>query len=272
MERTTFSKWAATILTTITLAETSNSFATVVSLTSISDAFVAAGSADPNSGNPEKNYGGAGALQISASGSTKGEMQSLMKFDLASAKLAFDAAYGTGNWTVESITLQLGTNFGTQGSQPNNPIFNAINAGLFSIDWLANDNWIEGTGNPASPTTDGITFSGLASLMSLDDETLGIFGYTPVGNTTIPTIVPATYGLSLEPGILSDIADGEAVSFRAYAGNAGVSFLFNSRSFGTAANRPTLIVSAIPEPSSVALTGLAAVTLINRRRRHAQTS
>jgi len=29
-----------------------------------------------------------------------------------------------------------------------NAIFNTIQGGLFGFDWLANDNWGEGTGNP----------------------------------------------------------------------------------------------------------------------------
>jgi hypothetical protein len=264
-----------TLLLTVCTALLLQSFAAAatVSLNPIADAFLTGGSADPGAGSPTNNYGAAGALQVSAAGSTKGGIQSLLKFDLASAKTSFDAIFGAGNWLVDSITLQLGTNFGTQGAQPNNPIFNSINAGLFKIDWLANDGWLEGTGTPALPTTDGVTFSSLASLLSASDKTLGTFTHAPVGNTNPPTVPAATYSLSLDGTFLADIAAGNNVSFRTYAGDAGVSYLFNSRSFGTAANRPTLIVSAsVPEPcTSALLTGAAALWLA-RRRRHARVA
>jgi hypothetical protein len=248
---------------------TASAHAAIVSIIPIADAFLTGGSADPGAGSPTGNYGGAGALQISAAGSTKGEIQSLLKYDLAAAKATFDSTFGAGNWLVSSVTLQLGTNFGTQGAQPNNAIFNTINVGLFKIDWLANDNWLEGTGTPAGPTTDGVSFSSLALLISAADRTLGTFTYTPVGNTNPPTVQPATYALSLDASFLADVSAGNNVSLRAYAGDVGVSYLFNSRSFGTTANRPTLIVNAdaVPEPgTSALLTGAVAVLLARRPR------
>ena len=254
-----------------------------ISLNPIADAFVTSGSADPNAGSPSENYGAAGTLQVSAPGSKEGEMQSLMKFDFSTAKTLFDGTYGAGNWAVASIILQLGTNFGTQGQQPNNAIFNKINAGLFKIDFLARNNWTEGTGTPANPTTNGVTFSGpsdsLSTLESNADETLGTFTYTPVGNTgTVQPLTPppASYSLSLDPTLaasfLADVSSGSDVSLRAYAGDTGVSYLFNSREFGTATNRPTLVVTAAPEPGSAALLGSAALIWFARRRCHARAA
>jgi hypothetical protein len=263
----TISAWLRTIF--LALGLTGAASAATVTLTPMADAFVTAGSADPNAGSPNANYGAAGALQVSGSGSTEGEMQSLLQFNLASAKASFDSTFGVGNWSVDSITLQLGTNFGTQGVQPNNPIFNRINGGIFKIDWLANDNWSEGSGNPGAPTTDGVTFSALASLIGAGDETLGAFTYTPVGNTNSPSVPPASYALSLEAGFLADITGGNLVSLRAYAGDAGVSYLFNSRSFPTTANRPTLVIDAVPEPSASVILGFAVLAGFVWRRRYA---
>lgn len=253
--------------------------AAIVSLTSIHDAFVSGGSTDPSAGDPDANYGAAGALQVSASGSIKGEMQSLLKFDVAGVKAAFDSEFGAGNWLIQSITLQLGTNFGAQGAQPNNPIFNSINGGAFAIDWLANDNWGEGTGTPAAPfipsnpPVDGVTFASLGLLTSAADRSLGIFTYSPVGNTNPPDVPPATYTLSLDANFLADIVAENHVSFRVHAADAGVSYLFNSRSFGTAINRPMLIINAVPEPGTgVVATTLGIILYSTRRRRHAGTT
>lgn len=253
--------------------------AVTLSINPSADAFMTGGSADVNAGSPSLNYGGAGALMVSAPGSQKGEIQSLLKFNLAPVKTTLDGMFGTGNWLVDTITLQLGTNFGTQGAQPNNPIFNQINGGLFSIEWLANDNWGEGSGTPGSPFTplnppvDGVTFATLAGLASGTDRALGTFLYTPVGNTNPPTIPPATYSLGLDASFLADLSAGNDVSLRAFAADAGVNYLFNSRSFGTASSRPTLVVSAsaAPEPATSALLAGAALPGLCGRRRHART-
>jgi uncharacterized protein (TIGR03382 family) len=257
--------WLQTLLAAFIFAAPAS--AATFSLTPTADAFLTGGSNDPNAGSQTANYGGAGALQVSAAGSTKGEIQSLLKFDLSAAKASFDATFGAGNWTVNSITLQLGTNFGVQGTQPNNPIFNSINGGLFKIDWMANDSWVEGTGTPASPTTNGVTFSDLAGLIGASDETLGTFTYTPVGNTNPPTVPEASYALSLAPSFLADVTGGSIVSLRAYAGDAGVSYLFNSRSFS--GNQPTLVIDAVPEPGAGTLLAMGTLAWLVRRRRYA---
>lgn len=46
---------------------------------------------------------------------------------------------------------------------------------------------------------------------------------------------------------------GNLVSFLALPADAGVSALFDSRSFGTAGLRPVLTVIAVPEPGASAL-------------------
>ena len=54
---------------------------------------------------------------------------------------------------------------------------------------------------------------------------------------------------------------GNLVSFRLFAADGAVSYLFDSRSFGTAALRPVLSVVAMPEPGAFPLLAVGAVLL-----------
>ena len=258
-------------IVTLTLGILSSSLSgAIVSVPASADTFVTAGSASSDSGSPTANYGATGALQVSASGSAKGEMQSLLRFNLAGLKTTFDTEFGVNGWEIQSITLQLGTNDGTDGTQPNSLIFNAINAGAFRVDWLSNDGWVEGTGKPSAPTTNGLTFAALPGFRSANDEALGTFNYQPVGDTNPPTVPAATYALSLGAGIIDDAEDGAPASLLLSAADEEVSYLFNSRTFSAVANRPLLIIEAvaIPEPSAaILLVGSLAVAA--RRRRSA---
>ena len=118
------------------------------------DAFVTTG---PSGNLSTSNYGGAGALSVAASGLSKGEFQSVLQFDLASARASFDTQLGAGQWHIQSISLSL-----TATSPGANLIFNSSAAGQFGISWMQNDSWTEGTGTPASLGATGVTFSSLA--------------------------------------------------------------------------------------------------------------
>ncbi len=219
------------------------------------DAFVNSGNS--NGGAADKNYGGAGALVVSATGSAKGEFQSFLKFDGSAIKTSLDTTYGAGLWTIQSITLQL------TAAAANNAIFDTPVAGNFNLLWMAIDTFTEGTGTPAAPTTDGITFNDIATYSSVNDQSLGTFSYA--GGTS----GAATCTLTLSSGLLADISNGTAIGFHLSAADATVSYLFNSRSIGTAASRPTLTVTAVPEPGSIAFIGLglAGLGVFHHRRR-----
>jgi hypothetical protein len=215
-------------------------------LNPVADAFVSAT-------NPSNNYGGAGALSVAASGLSTGEFQSLMRFDTSAAKSSFDAAYGSGNWTVQSITLKL------SATSPNNAIFNNSAAGQFSASWMQNDSWVEGTGTPAAPTTSGITFATLPGFLSGSDAGLGTFSFNGATSGSV------TYTLGAPAGLLGDITGGSQASLRLFAADNSVSYLFNSRTFGQTALRPELDITAVPEPGGFAL--LMAGSVLSSRRR-----
>ena len=182
--------------------------------TDYADAFLATGS--PN--NPEGadltglNFGGAGTLVVAPAASVKGEFQSVIEFNLSNAVALFNTNYGAGNWTITNISLELTSNYGTSNVQPNNAIFPVISGGNFVIEWLSNDGWVEGTGTPNLPTTDGVTYDSLPDLLSGAHEILCTNTYSPPGNN-----VPVTYTLPLDTNLVADVSGGGDVTFLFYA-------------------------------------------------------
>jgi hypothetical protein len=206
------------------------------------DAFVTTGS-----GNSlvNSNYGGAGALGVAAPGLAQGEFQSVMLFNLAGAMSSFNSQFGAGQWTVQSVTLRV------NATPANNAIFNALNAGQFGISLMQNNSWTEGSGTPAAPGATGVTFSSLQPLINgAVDQNLGTFSYSGASSGA------NTYTLNLTSSLVADILAGGAASFRFYAADSGISYLFNSRS-GPAANMPLLTITAAPEPGVAALSATA---------------
>lgn len=240
---------AATALLLLALPLRAATFA----LNPSADAFVATGPTANLSGN---NYGGAGALSVAAPGLANGEFQSVMRFDLSGARNSFDTQFGAGQWSIQGITLQL------TATAPNNAIFNPSAAGQFGIIWMRNDSWTEGTGTPAAPTTSGVTFSSLASFTGAGDEPLGTFSFG--GGTSGNN----TYNLALTSGFNTDATAGNLVSFRLAAADAAVSYLFDSRSFGSTSLRPLLTITAVPEPGAVPLLVAGAGLLLAACRRN----
>ncbi len=230
----------------------SSAFSAVVVLTPptpVADALVM-------SNNPTTNYGGLGALSVAASGLAKGEFQTVMRFDGSAVKAASDAAYGIGQWTVQSVTLKL-----TSASPGNNALFNSSSAGQFYLDWMAEDSWVEGDTKSETPST-SITFDSLATLRSASDQLLGTFSYG--GATSGAT----TYTLGLGSSFVADLLGGNQVSFRLYAADTNVSYLFNSRNNNTTENRPVLTVTTVPEPAMLSMLGAMGLWLLRRGRMH----
>jgi len=210
--------------------------------TTSADAFLATGSPDNPAGTnlTDLNFGGAGTLAVSPASADKGEFQSVVRFDVSGAAGLFNAAYGTNQWSVGGILLQLTSNYGTQGQQPNNRIFNVINGGQFVIEWLSNTNWIEGTGNPSLPTMDGVTYDSLPDLLAGPHEILCTNTYVPPG-----TNVPVIYTLPLDTNLLAAVNGGGSISLLFYAGDNQVGYLFNSHEYGRG-NEPLIEVTANP--------------------------
>jgi hypothetical protein len=246
---TTSWKWMLAGLTTGVLHPfiAAPTLAATFSTNSFSDAFVTTGPSGNLSGN---NYGAAGALGVSAPGLPKGEFQSVLQFDLAGARNSFDNQFGAGQWSVQSVSLQL------TATPPNNGIFNTTSAGQFQIYWMQNNSWTEGTGTPNAPTTTGITFTSLQNtFIGPGDESLGTFSFNGATNGA------ANYTLSLTNGFTAGLLAGNDISLRLVAADSSVSYLFDSRNFGTAGSRPLFTVDAEPEPGAMALSSLGMALL-----------
>ncbi|HYA79112.1 MAG TPA: hypothetical protein VED19_01225 [Candidatus Nitrosopolaris sp.] len=208
--------------------------------TTSADAFLSAA-------NPTLNFGGAGTLAIAPASSPKGEFDSVIMFNTASAVSQFNTTYGAGNWTITGLELSLASNFGTQGAVPNNGLLNTVSGGSFGIDWLANDSWVEGTGGGNGAANGAVSFNSIASLLSPGYDPLGTYTYTPPGNN-----VYANYSLPLDANLVSGAAAGGDVSLYFYAADNQIGYLFNSKEF--ASNHPELTVTATPVPEPVTAT------------------
>ena len=221
------------------------------------DSFVTTG---PTNNLTADNYGGAGALAVSAS-LTNGTFDSLLRFDLSSAASSLNTTYGVGGWNINSVSLQLTT------STVNNAIFNASQTGMFDVGLISSNSWTEGTGNPNTPSLTGVNWSNMSSLLS-GAQSLGAFNVTNVGDG-----VTASYSLSSNSTLLNDVFTGGQASFALTAdpSDSTMSALFNSRNFGTASRRPALIItaSATPEPGRAMLFLIGAACTLGRRRKRA---
>lgn len=212
---------------------------------------------------PTTNYGAAGGLAVSgaaavnAAGQARGRVQSILRFEAGAAVTAFDAAYGSGNWTITSVSLEV-----TEIAMPNNPIF-AVGAGDFAISWTSGDLWSEGPGSPQAPTIgvgDEVTWNSLTALIGGSTVVpLGSFSRLGVdGARTLP-LTPAAE-------LLADIGAGSDVSLLGTSLTDSLGFTFNSRTGAGPAAAPKLVIRAVPEPCTAALLALG-MSLLRQSRK-----
>jgi hypothetical protein len=202
---------------------------------------------------PTLNYGGAGALSVSGtnstsplSGATNGAFDTFISFNTGAMVTSFNSTFGPNNWVITSATLNL-----TETAPQGNAIFNS-GSGMFEVRWIANDTWVEGSGTPMTPTTNGITYNEEPSYLNSNTDTnLGAFDFlTANTNMSCPLALPASFVANMQAG-------GEVGLFMT-AIDPGIGFVFYSRSFnGNPTVLPQLIVSATAQPgiSAISLSG-----------------
>jgi hypothetical protein len=199
---------------------------------------------------PSSNYGSSGANSISGASATSGTnangaFDTFIRFNTFSMVTNFNALFGSNSWAITSAAVQV-----FEQGAPANALFNR-GKGSFEIRWIANDGWIEGTGNPGAPASSGIVYTNEPTLLnSSTDISLGI--YTNAGVDGF-----LTFSLPLPTSFISDMQGGGEVGLFMTAADPVIGFTFVSRSFTPATSRPILIVSATPRPAvaAVSITG-----------------
>jgi hypothetical protein len=209
-----------------------------VSVTPSADTFVRAAA-------PTFNYGGAGAIAVAgasatnSAGQTNGAFDSFIRFPCSNLVAIVDAAIGSHSWVVTRASLHL-----TEMAAPPLATFNR-GVGAFEVRWVADDNWIEGTGVPVQPTTDGLKYQDLPFILNpATDVSLGHFTNSGLDGPLSFELVPAT-------AFANDARGGGDVTLCLTAVSPRIGFTIDSRSFTISNNWPALEITALAAPNGV---------------------
>jgi len=143
---------------------------------------------------------------------------------------------GEKDWIITSTEMFL-----TEMAAPDNAIFNR-GVGVFEIRWIVSDEWVEGTGKPNMPTSDGLTWQDLQTIVNSNlDVSLGLF--TNSGSNR-----QISFGLILQESFVADIRHGGEAGLYLTARSNEVGFTFNSRNFGNTNSQPLLMITAMANP------------------------
>jgi hypothetical protein len=206
---------------------------TIVSVRPDADSFV-------RSQAPASNYGGGGALSVSGaaavngSGQQNGAFDTLLRFPMGDAVATLDAALGQ-DWIITGARLVV-----TEMAIPDNEIFNR-GVGEFEIFWIGSDNWIEGTGKPNAPTSDGVAWQDVLGILNSNMNSLGVL-------TNTGADAQVSFSLNLADRFIADLRSGEEVSLYLTAVGPDIGFTFNSRNFGNTNAQPVLELAAMANP------------------------
>ena len=140
---------------------------------------------------------------------------------------AFDAQFGADNWAITSVSLSLSTNYAAAGVQPNNPDFNTIAAGYFTLNVLG-----------SNPDITTLTWNLLQTDLGVTTVSpVGTF-YWPATQSLLSQYVP--YQLNLTTELINAITSG-TVTVLGLPADSNVGYLFNTNTKGTP---PYLMITA----------------------------
>jgi hypothetical protein len=113
------------------------------------------------------------------------------------------------------------------------------------IRWVSSDGWLEGTGKPNAPTTDGVAWQDLSLILNSNvDESLGIFTNSG-GNGQV------AHNLALSERFIADMHEDTELSLYLTARSPDIGFTFNSRNFGNTNAQPILVITATANPRPI---------------------
>jgi hypothetical protein len=235
LNQRSLSKQLATVacLAVLLLTRTISPAQTIeIVLAPAADAFV-------RSSAPTNNYGAAGALAVSGSaavnalGRQNGLFDTLIRFSTSALAGSLDAALGTNAWQITGATLRL-----TEVGAPVNAIFNR-GVGTFEVRWVAASTWLEGSGNPNAPATNGITYQNIPSI--LGPGAVAVLGQFTNGGSDGALSLP----LALADPFLGNLLSGVDLNLYLSAASDAVGFTCNSRENPAPGSRPSLAISAV---------------------------
>jgi hypothetical protein len=150
--------------------------------------------------------------------------------------VSLNGSFGSNRWMVTGATLVV-----TEVGTPNNGIFNR-GVGRFEIRCIGSDGWVEGTGRPIAPTTDGVAYQDLSSILNPAAD-LSVGWFTNSGRDG-----PVSFPLALVGGLVANDLAGADLNLYLTAASESVGFTFNSRDFTGTNSWPSLTITAVAKP------------------------
>lgn len=198
---------------------------------------------------PDKTLFGSQALQVNRP-SLIGEEQSIMLFGFGGTGLA--------SADVSSALLYIRQDFSFPTGTPNT--WNIVGLSSGNSDWdNSSMTWNDINGASAGDWTGGTL---LGSLNGVNYGTFQDLGTSTDGNLSIDLTAAMKAYLD---GTISGIAFVNSTPGDTFTGSDYALIAYSNDNL-TASNRPGLLVTAVPEPSSALLGGLGILLLLRRRR------
>jgi hypothetical protein len=155
---------------------------------------------------------------------------------MSAAAASLNGSFGSNRWMVAGARLAV-----TEVGAPNNGIFNR-GVGGFEIRWIGSDGWVEGTGRPIAPTTDGVAYQDLSSVLNpAADMSLGWFTNSGMDG-------PVSFPLALVGDLVANVLAGAELNLYLTAASESVGLTFNSMDFTGTNSWPSLEITAVAKP------------------------